>query len=534
MDFVKVWLTNSPEEWLLFLDNADDPSLNILSYVPVGSRGTIIITTRNPELTALETVGSYEFAGMDHDEASTLLLRISKIDEESEEATEMASSIANTLGCLALAITQAGAAIRQKHCTITEYCEMYTRHRRDLLNLKHSPAVTDYQYTVYATWELSVTMIQSVNDETSRHALDLLRVFSFMHFANISEETFRRACTNLNSYTWSEWTAAHQLPWLVKGHSQVWNPSLYRNALTRLSSFSLITRDHSNTISMHPLVHAWAKDRLDESDNIKWSAAVASILGMSIQAQNWDLDSKYRRSIISHIVSSLPYVLSKFITEDDGVEGRLKMVDCFAEALLENHLLQESAILREKVLDASRVVYGADSLKNFWFIEGLMRSFCALGRYEEVVDVMEDVLRKRDVLLLDKQHLNIRCIKNRLSIALFALGRYTETLNMQLGILEAKESTFEEDPEMFQSLKILADCYRACGRPKEALSVAQKLLSCRRRTHGEEHPRVLEAMDIVAFSYCESGRFQEACELGESVLNVRLRTLGEESEAALY
>lgn len=57
---MKVWLTNRPEEWLLILDNADDPSLDILSYLPVGSRGTIIVTSRNPELTALETVGSYE------------------------------------------------------------------------------------------------------------------------------------------------------------------------------------------------------------------------------------------------------------------------------------------------------------------------------------------------------------------------------------------------------------------------------------------------------------------------------------------
>ena len=129
---------------------------------------------------------------MDRNEAVALLLRISKLDEESEEVTEMAKSITDTLGCLALAIIQAGAAIRQIHCSTSEYHGMYARHRRDLLDLKHSPALTDYQYTVYSTWKLSVTMIQGVDVETSRHAMDLLRIFSFMHFANISEEIFRR------------------------------------------------------------------------------------------------------------------------------------------------------------------------------------------------------------------------------------------------------------------------------------------------------------------------------------------------------
>jgi hypothetical protein len=115
VDFVKLWLTNSPDPWLLILDNADDPSLKILNCLPVGSRGTVLITTRNPGVTGLETVGTHELAGMDVKDAVTLLLRISKVDDESQsDVTEMASSVARTLGCLALAIVQAGAFILQK------------------------------------------------------------------------------------------------------------------------------------------------------------------------------------------------------------------------------------------------------------------------------------------------------------------------------------------------------------------------------------------------------------------------------------
>jgi hypothetical protein len=308
VELVKFWLTNRPEAWLLILDNADDPSLNILGNLPTGSRGTIIITTRNAEPTTLETVGSYEFAGMAHHEAATLLLKISRLEKKPQkEATKIASSIVETLGCLALAIIQAGATIRQKRCTIREYGEMYARCRKELLSRQHSPAITDYKYTVYTTWELSVSMIQSVEDETSRHSLDLLRVFSFMHFANISEEIFKRAWTNMKRYGWPPWIIAHQLSWLVDYSSPDWNPSLYRDALERLSSFSLITRNHANTISMHPLVHAWAKDRVGDAENNKWSAIAASTLASSLGMEFEYEDYSYRQSIISHISTWLYY-----------------------------------------------------------------------------------------------------------------------------------------------------------------------------------------------------------------------------------
>ena len=233
-------------------------------------------------------------------------------------------------------------------------------------------------------------------------------------------------------------------------------------------------------MSMHPLVHAWAKDRLDEADNVKWSTTAASILAVSTKSQTWDADIRYRRSIISHVISSLPCGYSKFFAEADGLEERLNMVANFAIVLSENNLLQESATLKERILDARRGIYGADSLEILTSVEALMVSFCSLGRYEEAVEALEDVLRKKEALL-DKQHPEILRSKSVLSRVLISLGRYKEALNMQLGILEAKEHTIEQDPEISRSLEILADYYLCSGRPQEALSLAQKLLNLRQR-----------------------------------------------------
>jgi hypothetical protein len=51
------WLSSHEERWLLLLDNAGHPSVDILEYIPQCSHGNILITTRNQELVDLSRAG---------------------------------------------------------------------------------------------------------------------------------------------------------------------------------------------------------------------------------------------------------------------------------------------------------------------------------------------------------------------------------------------------------------------------------------------------------------------------------------------
>jgi hypothetical protein len=125
---VQRWLSNVSEPWPLILYNADDPRLDLSPYFPVGNRGVILITSRNPECTVHSTVGSYKLGAMGVAEAVTLMLKTAKIcDLSSQSMGETARPVVLTLGCLELAITQAGAVIRQGRCRMEEYCTLYAR-----------------------------------------------------------------------------------------------------------------------------------------------------------------------------------------------------------------------------------------------------------------------------------------------------------------------------------------------------------------------------------------------------------------------
>ncbi|KAJ7734846.1 hypothetical protein B0H16DRAFT_1264964, partial [Mycena metata] len=44
------WLQSKHGNWLLFFDNADDPTINLNEFFPLCNHGNIIITSRNPGL----------------------------------------------------------------------------------------------------------------------------------------------------------------------------------------------------------------------------------------------------------------------------------------------------------------------------------------------------------------------------------------------------------------------------------------------------------------------------------------------------
>ncbi|KAJ7763005.1 hypothetical protein B0H16DRAFT_1528461 [Mycena metata] len=57
------WLRSTHNGWLLFLDNADDPKINLNNFFPQCNHGNILITSRNPGLCALSQKSDLGYKG---------------------------------------------------------------------------------------------------------------------------------------------------------------------------------------------------------------------------------------------------------------------------------------------------------------------------------------------------------------------------------------------------------------------------------------------------------------------------------------
>jgi hypothetical protein len=144
------WLSQQRSEWLLLIDNADDPQINLQQFFPRCAHGNILITTRNQNSRRHAPHSNVDVAGMIPDDAVELLLKLAMV-ERSAKNRDVGAVICKELGYLALAITQAGAYIAHA-CSLDDYRRLYRKDRTELLQLRSAQAVDDYKWTVYKTW----------------------------------------------------------------------------------------------------------------------------------------------------------------------------------------------------------------------------------------------------------------------------------------------------------------------------------------------------------------------------------------------
>ena len=154
------WLSSCKERWLILFDNADDPSIDLREYIPPCSHGYIIITSRNPGVRKHSPQGYYHVGGLEPNDAMALLLQSSMLDPDNDNQ-QYADHLLQILGCLALAIVQAGAFISESPgLTFKSYLEMYKKNQARLLLEYPGQKVDSYKWTVYTTWQISFQKLE--------------------------------------------------------------------------------------------------------------------------------------------------------------------------------------------------------------------------------------------------------------------------------------------------------------------------------------------------------------------------------------
>lgn len=126
------------KRWILIFDNTDDPDLNINSFLPRNTNITVVITSRNQDLGSLSTTDHLELGEMTTDEALSAMLQAARRTPPlPEEEMDSAQVLLKDLGCLAVALVQAGTYCRQLSSTVggvlqpyrvTQYLRLFRSH----------------------------------------------------------------------------------------------------------------------------------------------------------------------------------------------------------------------------------------------------------------------------------------------------------------------------------------------------------------------------------------------------------------------
>ncbi|KAJ6547748.1 P-loop containing nucleoside triphosphate hydrolase protein [Mycena vulgaris] len=505
------WLGSKPTEWLLFFDNADDPTINLNRFFPQCKHGNILITSRNPGLRAY--AGSHSLVSdMEEPDAVALLLK-SCAEEITSRNTELATEIVKALYYLPLAIIQAGAFIL-KSGALSSYLNLYSGNQARLLSEQPNQSHDDYGQTVYTTWQISF-------EQLSKPAATILQLCSLLHYKGISEEIFSRASAYQflpNGPTKEELHDPLEFLSQFSGPTGVWNSLQFLDVMNEITAYSLANFDLDGKMySIHPLVHNWSQSTLTHHRG-QYHSWMVAIVGMSISGIS-DQDIQLASlKLLPHVDSLLAGNLD--ISPDFRTD--------YARLYRYADRLKDAEQLYLAVLDHHRGVMGEDNPDRLHAMGALALTYAEQGKYKEAEKLEVVVLEKRRKILGEDRPDTLRAMGN-LASTYHNLGKLKEAEELEVVVLEKQRKILGEDhPGTLWTMRNLASTYHKLGKLKEAEELEVVVLEKQRKILGEDHPGTLWTMRNLASTYHKLGKLKEAEELEVVVLEKQRKILGQD------
>ncbi len=572
---VKSWLACKSQRWLLIIDNADNRHIDYSEYMPSSKNGDILLTTRNPESAAYQTVGSERLGGLGPELARELLLKASFSPESRwKEKEEAAVAVIEILGSHTLAIIQAGAFVRQKLCSLEEYPTIFRQQKQQLLRF-HSEANVSTYGNVYATFEVSAEYLQTSELPECLDALRLLHILAFMHINEISEDLFRRASDYANELENSKSTDDEDLLCLSASHiarapeyvQRGWSSNVqdclrWRKTCAVLESLSLIAIhevDSSIAISTHSLIHAWAKERQDyQSQCIAWQSA-ATTLALSCEGKFafcpfFVYLQSHVRACVTHqieeytsslsdmeaaqILFQFAYVLHR--TRNDASlsalvqHTRLRLqdshnldqeiaeeLDMFTARVRHHDGNYREAVCKFREVHESRAQRLAeDHPDRLASQHELARAYLENGQIKKAIDLLEHVVDVKEKLA--KDHPDRLASQHELASAYLADGQIKKAVDLLEHVVDVKEKLAKDHPDRLHSQHELARAYLANGQIEKAVDLLEHVVKIREKLP-EDHPNRLASQHELARAYKANGQIEKAVDLLEHVVKINAK-----------
>ncbi|CAG8948701.1 hypothetical protein HYFRA_00001822 [Hymenoscyphus fraxineus] len=533
-------LANTKQTWLLILDNADNPEFDYQIYFPSGNYGSVIMTSRNPYCgRQYNNVGWEMLDSLDDKHAATLLLKAARIPED-EWATcqQAAANVIECLGSHTLALIQAGAYISKDHKRLDQYPAIFQRQRKRLLVSRPNQANSRYG-DVYATFEASAEVLKNSEEEAAQDALRLLSVISMLHFGSLDLVCFEYAWegainasskpdddSNIDDV--SSWHVS-MLPGFIPVGDSEWDDCRLIEAVSTLESFSLVFRNEIEgilpAISMHPLAHAWAKDRQEPSEQYQAWITTGCILALYLSCAS--PESWYERYFRPHLqsflnITSMPVKRAFSLGPTNAVLAMYLECGWALENMRDDYRLDQllKDIIFELKLDADKPT------KEFIPLFKL-RIDCLynLSSYEEAVSLGQKVLKSVE------DHLNendpeILSLQHRLASAYIHSNQLPNSISLLEKIVLIESTTLDKgDSERLASQHALASAYLKNNQILEAISLLEKVVRIQQNTLTEDHPKRLVSEHELASAYLKNNKILEAISLLEKVVRIEQNTV---------
>lgn len=542
---------------------------------PDGDCGTILITTRNPVLKVHGTIdpGYYQFGELEETESIQLLLKAAGERPPWPSSTRgSAKEICRTLGHLPLALMHAGKTILARQCTLENYLIFFERNWTRIRKMKtsHGPSlISDANAAIYSSYELIHDGIAAKGTQASEDALDLLKVFSFLHRSCIRADMFIRAALNprletleqegreqeekrINTerklnFSWAQSCKSFGLGFIAFLLKLGYHPVLprmlsealqsryfdelrLREALKELFQMSLIFANpdpKDDSYSMHPAVHLWVRERpeMTIADQAVWCQATATILTQAIMLPplgDKEEDEILRRDLlphVRHVQDNEDLIRARFLENQESrrriwpvLQPRLDRARAlqlvkFSFVYSQCGLFETAEKLQLQVADFAIEMLGMEHTTTMDILLLLSSTYWQLTRIQEAADLQQRVL-EACISVRGQNDLKTLKIMDAYGSSRWQQGRIPEARKLHESAVEGFKKLLGEDH--VDTLRAMGNLGRAVGKDfrfTEAVNIHSKVVSSLRDKLGHVHLDTLIAMDNLAMSYYDRAAF---------------------------
>ena len=573
----KNWLSSLGKEqpWLLIIDNADEISFPVEDCYPDGDCGSILITTRNPMLKVHGTIGPryYHFGELEETDSIELLLRAADEPLPWPPSTlDSAKNICRTLGHLPLALMHAGKTILARQCTLENYPTFFEKNWTRIRRLKTSNdarLTLDANAAIYSSYELIHDGIVAKGTQASEDALELLKIFSFLHGQRIRADIFLRAASNprlemldqerreqeekrisIEKKPKVPWAQTFKsfgfgilaflfklgyrpvLPRMLSDalESRYFDELRFREALRELFQMSLVFANpdpKDDSYSMHPAVHLWVRERPEMriADQAVWCQAAATLLTQAILLPplgDKEEDEVFRRDLlphVRHVQSNEHTIRARFLENQESRRrmwpvlqprldrGQALQLVKFSLVYSQCGLFEAAEKLQVHVAEFAIKMLGMENTATMDILLLLSSTYWQLTRIQEAADLQQGVL-EACIKVRGKNDLKTLKVMDAYGSTRWQQGRIPEARKIHETAVEGFRKVLGDDH--VDTLIAMGNLGRAVGKDfrfTEAVRIHSKAFSGLRDKRGPSHLDTLIAMDNLAMSYFDRVAF---------------------------
>ena len=523
---------------LFVFDNVENPD-DLRDLIPEGTGvRTLITTTRHldwdgPGWLRL-AVGAFER------EQSIALLR----EHTGDTHREAADRIAEALGDVPLAITQAAATAQQGGYALSGYLDRLSRHplESSMSRLEGDDYPDAVGIALLMAYEQVLEQLRTTHPQQERIAVSLLGALSLLAASGVPTH------------------------WLLRLDA---DSDAVRDTLSFLKSAAILQESSDGDKTIVPWLqgHVYRETYLNDQKKLGEARTCATSVLSEIDVDRLENPEQRRHEIhylidqllsvtsqdYSHSLFSEPQVSSKLAeTLHDATSlGMSQLALCLTDSVTRacdalgpdhpdtlasrNSLagtyrdagrLDKAITLCEQNLEDSIRVLGTDHPGTLTSRFNLAGAYRASGRLEEAITLYEQVFSGRSRVLGPYRRSTLTA-RDDLADTYWEAGRFDEAIILKKQILaDAMRVMGPDSPGASTARLNLAATYRDTGRLDEAITLYKQNLDDVSRTLGLDHPETLASRGTLAGAYRDAGRLDEAIALFEQNLTDFTRLSG--------